>query len=36
MKQHIISHYSSNLLKMNANADYLTIVEPNFGQLDWL
>jgi len=29
-------HYPSNLLKMNANAGYPGLVEPNFGQLDWL
>jgi len=29
-------HYSPNLLKMNANAGYPDLDEPNFGQLDWL
>jgi hypothetical protein len=29
-------HYSSNLLKMNANAGYLDLVKPNFGQQNGL
>jgi len=29
-------HYSSSLFKTNANAGSPDLVEPNFGQLDWL
>jgi len=29
-------HYSPNLVKMNSNAGYPSLVETNFGQQNWL